>query len=156
MSSDVFSIPSGKQIIYHALQDPNDALCIDDLAAMDHTITALREQIAILKANEKLLRSNLASLNATMSTTELRAQVHALQSSKAELLARLGPLMKGVVKPVTREEKAEVDVAWKMWKQKALVRKKIAMELWGMVTEVLPEGKQNGELWVSALVVGHS
>ncbi|KAL9125610.1 MAG: hypothetical protein Q9217_005207 [Psora testacea] len=143
---------SGKQIVYHAIQDPSDTLCFDDLAAMDKEITSLREEVATMKSNEKLLRSNLASMNATMSTTELRTHVQALSTERAEVLARLGPLRKGHVKPVTAKEKDTVDGEWVMWKQKAERRKKIALELWEMGTEALPEGKTKEEVWVSATI----
>ena len=118
---------------------------------MDREIAEHRESIATLKANEKLLRSNLASVNATVSTDELRSNVDSLGAEKAELLARLGPLRKGDVKPVSIEQKAEVDRLWSVWKRKAEGRKRIAMELWAMGTDTLPEGKTKGDVWVRAL-----
>ena len=146
----------GKQIVYHAIQDPNDALCMDDLAAMDKQIASLREDLSTLKSNEKLLRSNLVSANATMSTTELSSLVKDLSNEQAEFLARLCQLRNGDIKPVTPEEKESVDKEWAMWKRKAEARKKIAMELWAIGTEVLPEGKTKEEVWVSPLLVGAS
>ncbi|KAL9100933.1 MAG: hypothetical protein Q9163_003748 [Psora crenata] len=137
----------GKQLVYHAIQDPNDTLCLDDLAAMDREISSLRGEIATLKSNDKLLRSNLAAVNATMSAPELRAKVQSLASEKSELLARLGPLRKGGIKPVKLEEKQMVDMQWAMWKREAEGRRKIALELWEMGTEVLPEGKAKEEFW---------
>ena len=66
------------------------------------------------KAKEKLLRSHLASLNATLSTDELRARVFQLSREKVEVLARLGPLQKGEVKPVSKGERDEVEREWEM------------------------------------------
>ena len=139
---------SGKQIVYHALQSADDATSLQDLAAMDREIADIRESLSILKANEKLNRSNLVNVNAILSTEELRANVQNLEAKRTELLARLGPLRKGDVKPVSLEEKAEVDRSWSSWKNKAGERKHIAMELWGTVTQVLPEGQTKSELWV--------
>ena len=144
----------GKQIVYHAIQDPNDALCLDDLAVMDKEITSLRDEIATLRSNEKLLRSNLASVNATMSTAELRFHVQSLLSEKAEVMARLDPLRKGDVKPVSAAEKEAINNEWTMWKRKSDMRKKMAMELWAMGTEVVPEDKSKEDIWVSTPVEG--
>ncbi|KAL9637309.1 MAG: hypothetical protein Q9164_002271 [Protoblastenia rupestris] len=141
-----FFVP-GKQIVYHAIQGPNDALCLDDLAAMDKEITSLRDEVATLKSNEKLLRSNLASVNATMSTAELRSHVQSLLSEKAEVLARLGPLRKGDVKPVSAAEKEAINYEWTIWKRRSEMRKKMAMELWAMGTEVVPEDKSKEDIW---------
>ena len=141
---------AGKQMVYHALQDPKDAVSPESLAAMDKEIADLRESIATVKANEKLLRANLTAVNATLSTADVRASVMALELEKKEMLARLEPLRSGTVKPVSPEEKAEVEKAWNKWSRKANIRKKIFMEVWAHCTEGL-EGKQAKEkLWVRA------
>ena len=135
-------------MVYHALQDPNDAMSLEDLAAMDAEIATLRKTIATAKANEKLLRANLASVNATMSTDELRANVKLLEHDKKEILGRLGPLRAGNMKPVSPEEKEKVDKELSLWERTAGKRKKICLELWAMCTEQMEEGKTREELWV--------
>ena len=115
---------------------------------MDHEIADLREAITAAKAEEKLLKTKLGALNATMSTQDLRSGLLALDSLKEELLMRLGPLRSGNVKPVSAEEKAEVDKSWKMWTKAANDRKKICMNIWDYITEDMPEGKTKEELWV--------
>ena len=115
---------------------------------MDAEITTLRETIAAGKANEKLLRASLVSVNATMSREDLRDTVAQLECEKKEIVARLGPLRAGNVKPVLAEEKETVQKEWREWSKKAGVRKKICMELWEMCTEVIEEGKTKEELWV--------
>jgi len=138
-------------MVYHAVQDPADAMSLEDLAAMDKEISALRENIATAKANEKLLRANLVSVNATLSTEELRSSVSILEHETKEILGRLGPLRSGNVKPVVPEEKEAVDKEWNQWSKKARMRKKICMELWDFCTEEVPEGMTKGELWVCIL-----
>ena len=142
---------SGKQIVYHAVQDPKDAASFEDLAAMDKEIEILRDSIATAKAKEKLLRANLTALNATLSTVDLRASIVALGLAKQEILSRLGPLRSGSVKPVSSEEKAEVDRAWNEWSRKSNTRKKICMEVWAHCTEGLEGGQTKEELWVSTI-----
>ena len=138
----------GKQIVYHAVQDPADAMSLEELAAMDKEITALRESVATAKANEKLLRANLISVNATLSTEELRSSVSVLEHERREISGRLEMLRSGNVKPVLPEEKEAVDCEWSQWSRKAASRKKICMELWECCTEEVPEGKTKAELWV--------
>lgn len=138
----------GKQTVYHALQDPKDAISGDELVAMDKQIQELRESIATAKADEKSLRANLMAVNATMSIGDLRTSVIALESEKKELLARLGLLRAGTVKPVSPEEKYEVEKEWREWSRKATVRRKICMELWDFCTEEMQEGQTREDLWV--------
>ncbi|MCJ1274151.1 hypothetical protein MMC21_001946 [Puttea exsequens] len=114
---------------------------------MDAEIATLREKIAEAKADEKALKANLGNVEATLSTEELKSSVVALQTEKEELLARLGPLRTGSVKPVAPEEKKKVDEGWRVWGRKATTRKKIALELWTMCTEEVEEGKTREEIW---------
>lgn len=133
--------------MYHALQDPNNAVSLDDLAAMDKQIHDLHEAIATAKANEKLLRANLIAVNAAQSTDDLRASVITLESEKKEILARLGPLRSGTVTPVSTADKDEVDNAWKVWSRTAGVRKRIGLELWALCTEEM-KAQAKEDLWV--------
>lgn len=135
--------------MYHVIQDLNDAAGPEEIVAMDHEINDLREQIACTKASDKMLRGNLASVNATMSTQDLRDNVKAFEREKQHLLGRLDPLRSGSVKPISVAEKAVVDQAWKEWSGNARARKKICLEVWAYVTEMLPDGKTEAELWVS-------
>ena len=139
---------TGKQIVYHALQDPSDAASPEDIAAMDREIAHLHEGIATARGEERILKANLAALNATMSTQDIRASLVALEAQKKDILSRLIPLRSGSVKPVSPQEKAEVDQAWRLWSSRADTRKKICMEVWAVVTEEMPEGKTKEELWV--------
>ena len=123
-------------------------MSLEDLAAMDKEIAELRGNIATAKANEKLMRANLVSVNATLSTEELRSSVSLLEMEKKEITARLDALKSGNVKPVLPEEKAAVDKAWREWSRKSGAREKICMELWGLCTEEMEPGETKEELWV--------
>ena len=123
-------------------------MSLEDLAAIDKEIAELRENIARAKAKEKLLRANLISVNATLSTDEVRSSVSLLGLEKEEILARLGPLRSGTMKPVLPEEKEAVDKTWREWSRKRSSRKEICMELWAISTEEMEAGKTRKELWV--------
>lgn len=139
---------TGKQIVYHALQDSADAASPEEVAVMDEQIATLREEIATAKGEEKALKAQLITLNATMSRQDLQSGIACLGAEQKALLARLGPLRSGNVKPVSAEEKEAADKDWKLWTRRANVRKKICMEVWAHLTEELPEGKTKEELWV--------
>ena len=115
---------------------------------MDREITQLREEIAIAKGEERILKANLITLNARMSTQDIRASLIALEAQKKDILSRLDPLRSGSIKPVSPQEKAEVDQAWRLWNSRANTRKKVCMEVWALVTEEMPDGKTKEELWV--------
>ena len=127
-------------------------MSLEDLAAMDKEIADLRDTIATAKANEKLMRTNLVSINATLSTEEFRSSVSLLETEKKEIVARLAALKSGNVKPVLPEEKEAVDKEWREWSRKASSRRKICIELWAICTEEMEAGKTREELWVCVLI----
>ncbi|KAL8794547.1 MAG: hypothetical protein Q9195_002882 [Heterodermia aff. obscurata] len=138
---------AGKQIVYHTIQESKDGASLEELAAMDQEIAAFRESIATAKANEKLLKVNLAAVNATVSIEELRSQIMVLGTDKVEILDRLGRLQSGDVKPVPAEEKTEANKAWTSWSKKAASRKRMCLEMWSYCTEQLPKDQTKQELW---------
>jgi 26S proteasome regulatory subunit (ATPase 3-interacting protein) len=110
----------GKQIVYHALQvsfaivfyislayfsthcqNAAEACTTEQLAALDESILNLRTQTTTLVAAAKNLRSSLSNINSTLSTADLVANVHALETEKAEIEARLDSLRKGKAKKVS-------------------------------------------------------
>ena len=115
---------------------------------MDKEISTLRDEVSAAKNEEKALRAQLSTLNATFSTPELKGNMASLQKEAGELSGRLIALKEGKTQAVSAEEKAEVDKSWKLWNYKASARKKACMELWGVVCENLPEGKTKQDLWV--------
>lgn len=139
---------SGKQVVYHAVQEPKGAASQEDLAEMDKEIERLRESVAAAKAREKLLKASLATVNATLSSEDLRASIIALELEQTEILARLGPLRRGSVTPVAPEDKEQAEKLWRQWSRKSASRKRFCMEMWSYCTEELPEGQTKEELWV--------
>lgn len=97
---------------------------------MDAKTTRLRDETTALRAEEKELRSSLREGAARIPLPELKASVTALELQKAELLARLAKLQGGNLKPVTAEEREQVNREHKNWAKCASNRKKIRMELW--------------------------
>lgn len=118
---------------------------------MDERIEGLRSQVRTARGYERLLKAELASVNATSSSNDVRANVRALELEKEELTIRLEGFRSGRIKAVPLEEKEMVDAALDDWTRKAISRKRIFMELWAIVRDGLPRGKTIGQLWVKIM-----
>lgn len=127
-------------------QDASDSCTPQQLAALDTQITDLRNQTANLTATAKTLRSTLSSLNSTLSTADLISDVHALESAKSEVLARLESLRAGKAKKVSKQERESVEKEWKKTVAVAKKREKIAGEMWKLIADQLPDDEKREEL----------
>lgn len=148
----------GKQVVYHAIQDPADEATPEELTAIDQEIEDLKLQLASAKSQEKSLRAELAMLNARISTPELRGQVATLETEKHSLQTRLTESKTSATqaRTVSVEEKAHVEKNWKTWQRHVAARRKICREMWMRCTEVLPETVQGKEeLWESLGLEGN-
>ena len=134
--------------MYHAIQTTLDRATPEEIAAMDLEIAALREELASSRAEEKTQRAALTSLSGIQSIEDLRSGVQALEAERKELLARLACHREGKVQPIPTEEKEAAEEELKRWAIQAVVRKKIAKELFLTVHDVV-QGKSKEELWVS-------
>ncbi|KAH9879980.1 hypothetical protein J1614_002005 [Plenodomus biglobosus] len=131
--------PAGKQIVYHAIQDANEACTTEQLAALDNQITTLRTETATLHATAKTLRNTLSDLKSTLSTADLLTAVHALETEKAEITARLEALKAGKAKKVTAKEREDVEREWKKYTGLARKREGIARDMWKFIEDQLPD-----------------
>ncbi|KAF2658130.1 Tat binding protein 1-interacting [Lophiostoma macrostomum CBS 122681] len=138
--------PAGKQIVYHALQNTQDAMTSDQLGALDTTIADLRSETTNALANVKTLRSTLSSLNSTMSTADLVSSVQTFEAEKTEILVRLETLKAGKAKKVTKEERCAIDEQWKKWSGVRKRREKIVGEMWKMIEDVLDGPEKKAEV----------
>ncbi|KAF2499948.1 TBPIP-domain-containing protein [Lophium mytilinum] len=133
---DIEGRASGKQIVYHCIQSADDTVTPEHLAEIDATISTLRTETTAATATAKTLRAALASLNTTLSTSDLRSSIATLEAETAEIETRLGALRAGKVRPVKKEDKEEVEREFKLWKGVAGRRANIAKEMWKTVEEV--------------------
>lgn len=58
-----------------------------------------------------------------------------------EIVARLDTMKEGKANKVTKKEREEVQSEWKKWAGVAKGRMKIAIEMWKLIEDVLPEGQ---------------
>lgn len=137
---------AGKQIVYHPIQDVSEAATPEDLHALDAEIQQLRDETAEAKIATSAMNKTLASLNATLSTADLRTVVTKVAEEKETITARLEKLRTGDVKPISAEEKEIVEKEMVKWKKCADNRAKIVKGMWGYVLEAVPEGADVAEL----------
>jgi 26S proteasome regulatory subunit (ATPase 3-interacting protein) len=141
----------GKQIIYHAIQDPTDEATSDELASLDAEIKALKAQITTARANEKRLKAELNGLGTRISTCDLRAVVSGLEAEKHALEGGLAPPPSDGIEAwsLSVDEKERMEQEWRMWQHHVTVRKRIFRDLWERCAEVPPEEMTRAELWDS-------
>ncbi|KAL8779906.1 MAG: hypothetical protein Q9213_006728 [Squamulea squamosa] len=114
---------------------------------MDNQIKDLQSQIETAKGHQMLLKAHLASLKATSTPDDIRANITALELEKEELMTRLEGFRSGKIKPASLEERELVDRKLREWTEKAEARKRIFLEMWDVVGDVMPEGVTKGGLW---------
>ncbi|KAK4979674.1 hypothetical protein LTR66_010382 [Elasticomyces elasticus] len=136
------------------LQSPADAATPEDLADLDAEIQRLRNETVASRADEKTLKTALATLSTTVSLSDLRASVQLLEAERHEMTARLTLLRSGSAKPIVAGEKARVDAEMRRWGRAAAARKGIKNSLWALVCDNLPEGTKREELKVRGSVLG--
>ncbi|RYN36510.1 hypothetical protein AA0115_g1492 [Alternaria tenuissima] len=136
---------AGKQIVYHALQNAAEACTTEQLAALDESVLNVRTRTISLLTSAKNLRSSLSSLNSTLSTTDLIASIHGLETERAEIVTRLDGLKKGKAKKITVAEREATEKEWKRSVRVAKIRKKIAMEMWKLIEGKLPDQQTREE-----------
>ncbi|KAJ5510834.1 Tat binding protein 1-interacting [Penicillium expansum] len=141
---------SGKQTVYHALQDPSDVTTPEVAAAVKLNIESLEREISTLKAKEKKARAELAALHAKPRISDLRQDISRLESELSMIQARLASRHKGDPVQISPEEREKLEKEWKYWQWHANVRRRICCDLWGQCSEVLPENMTAAELWVSS------
>ncbi|KAL8737707.1 MAG: hypothetical protein Q9181_001425 [Wetmoreana brouardii] len=119
-----------------------------DSVVADELIKYLQKEIDTAKGYEKLLKANLAALDAEPSMKDIRANVTMLELEKEELAHRLERLRSGKIKPVPAAEREAAQKAWTQWTRKADSRKRIFMGMWrGIVQDVLPKDQTKEQLW---------
>jgi 26S proteasome regulatory subunit (ATPase 3-interacting protein) len=161
---------AGKQFVYHAIQvrysvpnsrpchvnsatqNPDETPTPEELAEMEARTKELRDETVALNAKLKSLRSTFASISSTLSTADLRESVMLMESERTQILGRLTELRLGTVRPVSEEERKQVDKDLKRWKKIAAARKSIAKDMWAQIAEAMPGKSEATALRVSILL----
>ncbi|RPB17789.1 homologous-pairing protein-like protein 2 [Morchella conica CCBAS932] len=126
---------SGKQIVYHAIQDPNDFASTEDLKAMDEKITGTKLKIVKVKAELKSLQGTLNTLKAAPTVSSLCETVGVLETEIQRLESSLKPIRAGPIKSISASEKAAMDVEYVRLETLLRRRKKTFKEFWGTICD---------------------
>ncbi|KAG4429210.1 hypothetical protein IFR05_015302 [Cadophora sp. M221] len=141
---------TGGQWVFWSIQDPADSASPEELAAMDTSITTLRDTIPSLKATLKTHTTKLTALCSAPTTFELASDVERIRSENQTKSEKLRGLKEGIVKTVTTEEVEKVEKDLKYWGGKRLVRKRAFENLEG----VLRDGMTKEDIWEKAGIEG--
>lgn len=128
-------------------QDPKESATPEELALLDTSIAALREAMPSLKSVLKAKTITLATLRSVPTTQALQLSVDNLEKQRDEMRARLQVLRSESVKPVSGEDKERIEAENRKWAKKALARKRMWMEIEGVLLEVMTKD----ELYVGFL-----
>ncbi|KAG2421664.1 hypothetical protein HFD88_005640 [Aspergillus terreus] len=141
---------SGKQTVYHALQETSNDASPEAMTALQNEHQRLQEELTTLKENEKQAREELAALNARPLLSELRRDIDQLEQEKKSLLVQLEQFHGGdEQEQVSADERTEIERQWRYWQRQARIRGRICRDLWLRCSEVLPDNMTAEELWES-------
>ncbi|KAJ5537946.1 hypothetical protein N7494_007425 [Penicillium frequentans] len=139
----------GKQVVYHALQDPSQSVILEVIATRIREIEKLQEELTTIKTNEKKARATLSTFEAKPRLSDLRQDIQQLEIERNAIQARLTSHQGDDEVSLPAEEREKLEREWKKWQRHATLRHRICRELWGKCTEVLPENMTSKELWES-------
>ncbi|TVY64193.1 Homologous-pairing protein, partial [Lachnellula suecica] len=126
----------GGQWVFWCKQDPADAATPEELAAMDATISTLRETtLPPLKSTLKSLSSKLSVVLSAPTTADLNTLVSNLQASNAEKRERVQGFRDGGVQMVTREQAEAVEKEARYWAARKKARKECFLNLEGLLLD---------------------
>ncbi|KAG0132896.1 TBPIP-like protein [Tuber indicum] len=126
---------SGKQVVYHIIQDPKDLASPEELKVMDMETEAVKQEIGGLKAELRALQSTLNTLKAAPTTASLLETVALLEAEIRNSQVRLEPLRSSAVEPVSAEEKATISAEHTRLQKILKERKKQFKEFWDAICD---------------------
>ncbi|KAJ5885300.1 Chitin synthase activator (Chs3) [Penicillium taxi] len=139
---------AGKQVVYHAIQDPSQSATPETIAAINQEIKTLQDELVTIKTGEKKVRAALTALEAKPRICDLQQEVHQLKEQWDTIQARVSKAQ-GDTLQIPVEERDKLEKEWKQWQRHATVRRRLCRDLWGKCTEYLPDDLAASDLWVS-------
>lgn len=147
----ILIIKTGKQAVYHALQDAAQNVTPEIIAAINQDIGKLQAELSDLKTNDKKARMVLAAFEASPCLSALEADVLCLEGQRQDLQARLATLHGPDSLQLSQVERERLEREWHYWQSHAITRRRIGRDLWGKWAETLPPEISEQELWVRTI-----
>ncbi|KAK6347544.1 hypothetical protein TWF718_005383 [Orbilia javanica] len=116
-------------------QDPDDFASPEEIAEMKASVERMKERTSTLKAELKSLQVTLQNLRSMPTADDLKSEVGTLRQEVTNLRSRLGPLRSGDVKPVSAEERQNVQKEVKKMQGLWIARKRWSKEFFEAVAD---------------------
>ncbi|THC95470.1 hypothetical protein EYZ11_005064 [Aspergillus tanneri] len=140
---------SGKQTVYHALQEVPDEAIPEAVAAVDKEMELLLQQLTRLKGDQKKVQTESVVFCAKPLLSELHDDINHLAQERETILARLSQNVERGFRHISKEEKSDIHQDWKSWRRHVSLRSRICRDLWQKCSEVMPGNMSRTELWES-------
>ena len=109
-------------------------------------MATVQSETGTLQAELRSLKSQLSAFDSTPTLAELQGTIVSLSIDRDTMSARLTALKTGNAKKVDTKENLAVETELKKLGNVFSSRKRIVRDLWAIVRDGLPEGKQEREL----------
>jgi 26S proteasome regulatory subunit (ATPase 3-interacting protein) len=115
---------------------------------LDNKIEQLQEHLSSLKGHAKKARAELITFCVTPLAPDLRRRINELEQEKERIIAFLTQAQGTSTVHMAARDKADTEREWKRWQKRVKIRNRICHDLWRRCLEVVPEDKNQEELWV--------
>lgn len=88
-------------------------------------------------------------LEAKPRISDLERDIQQLEVERKAIQSQLGNSQSDDETPISAEDRGKLEQEWKQWQRRAASRRRICRDLWSQCTEILPEGTNSLEFWVS-------
>ncbi|KAI5806209.1 hypothetical protein EDC01DRAFT_139003 [Geopyxis carbonaria] len=144
-NGDIEGRISGKQVVYHACQDPKNNVTEEELKSMDEEAEELRKETAGLKIKLKEFQSSLSSLRSTPNAASLSESIEKIEEENEKLEAKLTILRKSSTKKIDPEKKALMEAEHVRVEKLYNKRKKQFKTFWNIICDGYPGDRE--ALW---------
>ncbi|KAJ1987319.1 hypothetical protein H4R33_002924 [Dimargaris cristalligena] len=140
--SEIHGKTYGKQVVYVARQDDQEAPSPDELAEMDQRIEELKAQIIEQREDNKQLNTTYQGLNSSLTNEQIQARTATLMEENSGFEERLAVLRSGE-NVMSEDDKKRIDRAYddnrKHWKR----RKTMFKDIFDAITEHMPGNRKD-------------
>ncbi|KAJ1655915.1 hypothetical protein IWQ61_004420 [Dispira simplex] len=136
--SDIHGKTYGKQSVYVARQDDQEAPSTEELVEMDEQLESLKHELAGLKEETKELTTELSGLNSSLTNEQLEKRIAELTAENEEFEERLEVLRSGDNR-MSAEDKERIDKAYDEYRKYWKKRKSMFKDIFDTITEHMPK-----------------
>ncbi|KAE8348954.1 Tat binding protein 1-interacting protein-domain-containing protein [Aspergillus coremiiformis] len=147
---------SGKQMVYHSLQNASDETTLKAAVLLDNKLQQLQGQLTGLKAYAKRTRGELTTVCTTPLPSNIRQIINQLEQERETIIAKMVQVQGVNVAHVKKEDQVDTKKEWRRWRKRVNTRRRICHDLWRGCLEVVDEDMSGEEFWESLGLEGPS